>query len=197
MTLNSFLQSKKITHLEGHVQGSSGKIETLKQLVNTPGVVEVMEIGFNAGHSAEIFLSSNPNIKLTSFDIGHHTYLLQGKQYIDTTFPNRHQLVIGDSLLSVPNYIRDHPEKKFDLILIDGGHTYEIAKGDLYNCKSLAHENTIVVMDDTMFTEGWSHEYNIGPSKIWSESIDNKFITEINRIDYSSGMGLSWAKYNF
>tara|TARA_A100001015_G_scaffold294076_1_gene371435 strand:- start:10385 stop:10522 length:138 start_codon:yes stop_codon:yes gene_type:complete len=31
-----------------------------------------MEIGFNEGHSAETFLSTNKNIKLVSFDIEEH-----------------------------------------------------------------------------------------------------------------------------
>lgn len=196
MNLNLFLKSKKIHGLEGHIQNCNGKIKTLKELVNSPGIVNVMEIGFNAGHSAEIFLSSNPNITLTSFDIGYHKYVAEGKKFIDGKYPNRHTLIIGDSQVSVPEYIKNNPDKKFDLIFIDGGHTYEIAKNDLYNCKSFAHKDTIVMFDDTMFKTEWTQGYNIGPTAVWKEAVENNYISEIKHIDYELGMGMSWAKYN-
>jgi hypothetical protein len=34
-----------------------------------------MEIGFNGGHSAELFLKNNTDIHLTSFDVDVHSYL--------------------------------------------------------------------------------------------------------------------------
>ena len=34
---------------------------------------KILEIGFNAGHSALIMLLSNPNAKIVAFDIGSHT----------------------------------------------------------------------------------------------------------------------------
>jgi hypothetical protein len=40
-----------------------------------------MNIGFNDGHSAEIFLQTNKNLKLTSFDLGEHDYVNVSKEY--------------------------------------------------------------------------------------------------------------------
>jgi len=37
-----------------------------------------------------------------------------------------------------------------DLVFIDGGHDYEIAKKDLENCRPLSDHDTIVIMDDVV-----------------------------------------------
>ena len=72
---------------------------------------------------------------VVSFDLGIHSYVGKGKQFLDKKYPNRHKLIIGDSLLTIPLYTSKF-HKKFDLIFIDGGHDYNIAKGDLINCKN-------------------------------------------------------------
>ena len=53
-----------------------------------------------------------------------------GKEFIDKNYPDRHTLIIGNSLNTVPEYFKKE-NKKFDLIFIDGGHDYDIAKYDL------------------------------------------------------------------
>ena len=154
-----------------------------------------MEIGFNAGHSAEVFLKNNSTLTLTSFDLGSHNYVLAAKEYIDLTYPNRHTLIIGDSTITVPKYIKNNKNKKFDIIFIDGGHDYKIANTDLLNCMKLAHKDTIVALDDTMFTKKWEQHYTIGPTKAWTEHLQENKIIELNRKDYTNGLGMSWGKY--
>ena len=148
MILDEFFKSKMITRMdEGYSQEVLGQTEFLKNIVNK-NIKRVLEIGFNGGHSAELFLSTNPNIELVSFDIGCHDYVSLGKNFIDQNYPNRHELVIGDSLKTVPKYSIN--KGLFDIIFIDGGHDYKVSKGDLINCKRLSHKDTIVIMDDTM-----------------------------------------------
>jgi len=154
-----------------------------------------MEIGFNAGHSAELFLSSNKNINLVSFDIGMHGYVKLGKQFIDKTYPDRHTLIIGNSLDTVPEYFKKN-NKKFDLIFIDGGHEYNVAKGDILNCKNLAHDKTTVIMDDTMNKSYLMMDWNIGPNNAWKEAKEWNIVKEIGTDDFSLGRGHSWGYYN-
>ena len=154
-----------------------------------------MEIGFNGGHSSELFLSYNQNIEVVSFDIGEHSYVKLGKEFIDKTYPNRHQLIIGNSLETVP-YYSNNVNKKFDVIFIDGGHIYDVAKGDIINCKKLAHDKSIVIMDDTIINDNWLRNWNLGPNRAWKEAKEWNIINELGSVDYSPGRGQSWGYYN-
>ena len=192
--LKEWFQSKDIQITEGYSQLCEKKTNFLKNIVQDKSIKNVMEIGFNGGHSAEIFLSANTDIKLTSFDLGHHSYVSTGKQYIDNTFPNRHTLILGNSLNTVPKYLENN-NTTFDIIFIDGGHDYHIAKGDLLNCKKFAHSKTIVIMDDTVNNNKWIMKWNLGPNRAWKELKNDKEITEIGYEDCSPGRGYSWGYY--
>lgn len=194
MDITSFLNSKGFNSFEGYCQLCIPQVNDLIELTNKPNI-NVMEIGFNAGHSAEIFLKNNKDLTLTSFDIGRHNYVTTAKEYIDLTYPNRHNLIFGNSITSVPLYFKDNKDIKFDIIFIDGCHDYEIAKLDMENCFHLAHKDTIVILDDTMFTKGWEQAYTFGPTKTWLEHLEQKKIIELNRKDYSPGHGMVWGKY--
>ena len=192
--LSDFYRQQNITNFEGYSQQVKGQTDFLRNIVNDESIKNVMEIGFNAGHSAELFLSSNKNINLVSFDIGIHGYVNLGKQFIDKTYPDRHTLIIGNSLETVPEYFKKN-NKKFDLIFIDGGHDYNVAKGDIINCKNLAHDKTKVIMDDTMNNNNWIVSWNIGPNRSWKEAKELNIVKEVGTDDFSRGRGHSWGYY--
>ena len=194
--LNDYLNNKGLYPTEGYSQEISQQVEDLINLTSKPNI-KVMEIGFNAGHSAEVFLQNNKSLTLTSFDLNEHDYVIPARGYIDSVFPNRHKLIIGDSRTSIPNYLQKNKGDKFDVIFIDGGHDYEIAKTDMENCFHLAHKDTIVILDDTMFTGCWERDWTIGPTKTWRELIQQNKIIEINHKDYREGRGIAWGKYVF
>jgi predicted O-methyltransferase YrrM len=196
MNITSFLNSKGFYSFEGYCQTIPQQVEDLINLTNKPNI-NIMEIGFNAGHSAEVFLQNNKDLTLTSFDLGKHKYVKPAKQYIDSTYPNRHKLILGDSRKTIPIYLKNNKDIKFDLIFIDGGHDYNIAKKDMENCFHLAHKDTIIVLDDTIFTKGWEKGYTIGPTKTWIEHLQKNKIIELNRKDYCVGRGMCWGKYIF
>jgi predicted O-methyltransferase YrrM len=158
-----------------------------------PQTKRIMEIGFNAGHSAECFLQWNDSVEVVSFDIGTHNYIQQGKDYIDAKYPGRHTLVLGDSTKTVPEYKLDEP---FDVIFIDGGHAYEVARADLENCKRLAHANTLVFMDDTVRSNPhWNIFFNKGPTRAWLEMVEQKVVEDLGFEDYKKSRGMSWGRY--
>jgi predicted O-methyltransferase YrrM len=195
MSLQDHYKKLGIVHFEGHCQGVPKQVELIKRLASQPNIVNVLEIGFNGGHSAEVFLSTNPNIKLISVDIGIHKYVQEGKKFIDSKYPKRHTLIIGDSRNAVPSYTAIANNMKFDLIFIDGGHQYEIAKEDIINCHKLAHKDTIVLMDDFVANTSWIANWNVGVDKAWNEAIADGIVVQTEQHDYSRGRGDAIGKY--
>ena len=62
----------------------------------------------------------------------------------------------------------------FDLIFIDGGHTYEVASADIANMKLLAHDGTVLVFDDLLPHKPWGPE----PVRAWGEAIADGVIVQ-------------------
>ena len=179
---------------EGHSQEVTEQVKDLISLTSKSNI-RVMEIGFNAGHSAEVFLKNNPTLELTSFDLGEYEYVSTAKEFIDMIYPNRHTLILGDSTTTVPKFIKENPDVTFDVIFIDGGHTYDIARADILNCKMLAHKDTIVILDDTYYRSDWTFSYIPDINKVWIEQVSSNFLTEIIKKDYCVNRGMSWGTY--
>jgi predicted O-methyltransferase YrrM len=194
MSLINYLKQKKCNIIEGYSRSCYNETMILQLLCADKNIKNILEIGFNAGHSADLFLNTNTMCNVLSFDIGEHEYVKVAKEFIDNTYPNRHTLVLGDSTKTIPKYETDI---KYDLIFIDGGHSYEVAKADLLNCKRFAHKDTIVIMDDTMYKKEWEKTFTVGPTKAWQEGIKQNIITEISHRDFQDGFGMSWGKYKY
>lgn len=125
----------------------------------------LLEIGLNGGHSMAIFLLSNPNLQVLSFDICFHKYVRDVAQYYKRKY--NFEFIEGDSLITVKNY---NNRTKYDVIHIDGGHDPKCVVNDLINCKRFAHKDTLMIFDD-------SNAPHIG--KILNEYCQNGFIKEI------------------
>jgi predicted O-methyltransferase YrrM len=194
MSLDVFLKNHGFYNFEGYSQEIDEQVTDLISLTSKPNI-RMMEIGFNAGHSAEVFLKNNPTLDLTSFDLGVHDYLSTGKDYIDILYPNRHTLILGDSTITVPKFASENKGITFDVIFIDGGHSYNIATADILNCKNLAHKDTIVIMDDTSYRDDCRIDYLIDVTKAWKEQISKNLIYQIDTRHYNIARGMSWGKY--
>lgn len=188
MSLTDFLNSRGFQEFEGNSHQIPRQTQELIALSN--GKVNAMEIGFNAGHSADTFLRYNPDLRLTSFDLGDHPYVRTAKEYIDKTYPNRHTLILGNSTETVPLF-----SGKFDLIFIDGGHDYETAKADISNCMKLADKDTLVIIDDTIYTRKWEAQWTIDPTRAWVDRLCHGTIRGLGRSEYCPGRGMSWGKF--
>ena len=114
----------------------------------------ICEIGFNAGHSTLLMLLGRYKTPLeyTVFDIGHHPYTQPCYEYIREQFPHvRFEYVEGDSTLTMPNWIDNHPTltHQYDVVHVDGGHNEHCISNDMVNADRLVRPNGIVIVDDT------------------------------------------------
>jgi len=195
--LDDFYNKNKIKITEGYIGQNKEQISDIVKICKSNNFKYIMEIGFNAGHSSEIFLS-NTNAYVYSFDLGEHfhEYLKYGKTYINNKYSNRHTLIFGNSTVTIPNF-KNNNIIKFDLIFIDGGHDYDIAYSDLKNCRNLATDKTIVIMDDIVSDDKNDVSYTIGPKLAWNKLINDKLLIETSSYDYGYGRGQKVGHYLF
>lgn len=192
--LQQYYQQRNIHLFEGNSSQVPQQQKMLQDFAAQPHVLSIVEIGFNAGHSAELFLQTNPHAQVLSFDLGDHSYTPLGAAYLQQKFPNRHKIIYGDSKTVVPNFQQTYSVQA-DIIFIDGGHDYETAKRDLLNCKRFAHSNSIVIFDDTVQNPEKAEFWNIGPNKAWAGAQEWGLIRETGSIDFETGRGMSWGRY--
>jgi hypothetical protein len=151
---------------EGSV--SKEQVQFFHQLLQrNRGIQWIAETGFNTGVSSRAVLAARADTLVVSFDIGQNQSVPRAKADIDRDFPGRHELVLGDSTETLPAYAQKHPEKRFDLVFIDGGHDYDVVKADLLNFRAMSHDQTIVIMDD--LTPWW--RWGRGPTQVWQEAL--------------------------
>ena len=106
-----------------------------------------LEIGVNAGHSSMLFLNANPNLHLLCFDMCYHKYTQPCVEYLASKYSVT--FVPGDSR----NTTFRVPGEKYDLIHVDGGHSKELAFKDIINTRYVAHEKTLLIIDDADYTQ--------------------------------------------
>ena len=184
MSLRDFLKANKI---KGGFEGNSGQLPKQQKRLEelTKDKKKGLEIGFNAGDSAELFL--NAGVKhLTSLDIGEHDYYKVGKKYINKTFPKRHRLLIGDSCKTLPKL-----KGKFDFIFIDGDHSYKGALCDYEKSRRLSNSKTLIIFDD------WNPDKNSyqAPKKVINEAVKAGLFKVVGKEKYKTGRGMLWG-YN-
>ena len=110
------------------------------------GKKAILEIGFNAGHSACLFLEGNPDVHVVSVDIGFHTYTRPCGELMATVYGERFSLMLMDSIEITKH---DLPELFFDGIHVDGYHSNFYPVYDLISCLRFTAPNAEIIIDDT------------------------------------------------
>lgn len=176
------LQEKKYKIREGSVSNDEATYIT-KFIKQHPNIKKIMEIGFNGGLSCASMLAASDDVYIVSFDIGKWDCVLKAKELIAKEFPNRHQLVIGDSTITIPKYDNSQYET-FDFIFLDGGHQKPVPQLDIENSLKFLKKGGYVFMDDychTYGSEGVIEAYDEAVAKGWIKTFEGPFVGEGKR----------------
>lgn len=168
---------KKLVHGEQH-QGSVASIEKkcemLQKSVIAKNPVNILEIGFNVGHSAIIIMDNvSENAKLTSIDI-----VKTKSSDILTAECSNFRFVHDNSLV----FLTQYNGESFDFVFVDGDHRPETVSSEIDLLYSVVSSDCWVLFDDTHPLGGNSRGYGIG--EMLNEKKKNGWLVEIgNWID--------------
>ena len=112
--------------------------------------VTVCETGFNAGHSAAAFLTVSDRVDYVGFDLGTEYSAAKPcfQRLVGSFGAARMKVTWGDSITTVPRYLRENPALRCDLAVVDGGHAYRPALSDLKNFARVMSPQGWVLVDD-------------------------------------------------
>eukprot|EP00322_Chrysochromulina_rotalis_P007653 CAMPEP_0115844472 /NCGR_PEP_ID=MMETSP0287-20121206/8845_1 /TAXON_ID=412157 /ORGANISM="Chrysochromulina rotalis, Strain UIO044" /LENGTH=277 /DNA_ID=CAMNT_0003298197 /DNA_START=93 /DNA_END=926 /DNA_ORIENTATION=+ len=109
----------------------------------------ICEVGFNAGHSAVIWLEATQN-RLVEFDLMNLNYSSASRLFIESKYPGRVTFHPGPSRITMPEHaerVRQHAAPPCDLWLVDGDHGKH-AEHDFLNAILAARAGTVIIADD-------------------------------------------------
>jgi predicted O-methyltransferase YrrM len=183
--LRKYLRKKGHTSFEGSCYYQTEQQELLKEL--TKNKQTGLEIGFNAGDSAYLFLQQG--CSLTSCDIFRHQYCYDACDFLRDKYNGNFFIIKGDSRIVLPEL-----ECKYDFIYVDGNHSYKVVKEDLKNIVKLCHKDTLVIIDDYVIEPDLIRGYNEGVIQGVAEFEEFEVI---GQKDFGIGRGMIWGKLNF
>lgn len=137
-----------------------------------PGVRTVCEVGFNAGHSAAVFLLSNPQTSYIGFDLMSLRWSAASLSFMQRAFPGRVTIVRGYSTDTLPQ----HSAPLCDILSIDGEHAGETPYLDIVNGKKASRAGGLVLMDD------WSST-SPDVKAAWKKAKESGLLEEIKCVD--------------
>jgi len=146
---------------EGNISWFGNRQEKLVELIREIKPENIMELGFNMGHSALLICKTimdlknndpiyfSKKIQFYVFDICEHNTVKHNLQVLWETYKDHitFTLVEGNSLESIPNFFKQN-NIKFDFIEIDGCHTYNCVRNDVMNSWNNLSSRGVMYIDD-------------------------------------------------
>ena len=116
----------------------------------------LFEIGVNAGHSMLLALMANPEIKCVGVDVCQRLnrrwarvdiYVPAAFNWLRYKFPDRVELIKGNSLIEAPAYALRHPDAKIDFLHLDGAKDTHLR--EVLALHALMPSGAFIVHDDS------------------------------------------------
>ena len=129
---------------EGHWHDRNVFRSTIEDIYNKHKVQSILEIGFNIGYSASMWLEFDADKKstLTSVDIGIHRDTVKAAEAVKNLHKDRFEFILCDSK-KVKNQLKG---RLFDLAFIDGDHSAVGVHSDIQLCMIL--QIPLLLFDD-------------------------------------------------
>lgn len=108
----------------------------------------MMEIGFDAGHSALACLNANPKLYLTVIDRFELESAKESVSYLQRRYPDRLSVIEGEPCLVMPCIAIENPRLRFDAFHLHGGWRPYADCAILSNCIRVAANNALFLLDD-------------------------------------------------
>ena len=189
-----FEKHRNKNDMEGYAAQVTVELAVQWYLAQLPFVHTICETGFNGGHSSLLWLTANKAATLYSFDMGSHEYSKPMAARLQEKFQNRLKVIWGNSTIALPEFIKSNPNLKCDLLIIDGGHTYEVALADFKNFRNMANPKHIVFIDDH---PALNTTFGKPVGQMWEERKRNGEILEMGRCTEKHLRGFSFGMYTF
>ena len=151
----------------GNIAWHPSQLYYYAHAVSFDWVSNICEIGYGAGHSTLLYLVMNPTANIYSFDLfpenldgkvhtpGETMVFQQAFQSVtlkyiesDLHLASRFKKIIGNSNSTVPKFATENSQFRCDFLSIDGSHNPPQPFFDIMHSKSIAHNETIVILDD-------------------------------------------------
>lgn len=121
--------SRTMVESEGHIFPTEYTIEALKTIYKHTDAKSVLEIGFNAGHSAFTVLSLFDYVTYHSVDIAQYEHTEINAAALSDMFPERFSFEKINS-----QHLDTEVLSRYDMVFVDGDHSVEGASMDLQKC---------------------------------------------------------------
>ena len=144
----------------------------------------IVEIGFNAGHSALLGLSANETLIYRGVDANNHQYTASCYKYLKECFGNRIDVTFAQSENAMPQILTTYPELNELKVgwVIDGGHGAVTACTDLENVLNAAKLGDVIMFDDTdlLVLRSLVTAYAVsGKIQILYDTVDSVFLKKL------------------
>eukprot|EP00041_Stephanoeca_diplocostata_P013470 m.236031 g.236031 ORF g.236031 m.236031 type:complete len:317 (+) comp19347_c0_seq17:653-1603(+) len=121
-----------------------------------PKPVTVCEVGFMAGHTAQLFLETlgeSPPSNVVSFDLGTWPWARPNGELLRSIYGNRHTSVFGDSRKTIAQFASSHKDVQCDIVFIDGAKDESIRFSDINQFRKVSSHDAMILLDECTFVD--------------------------------------------
>lgn len=184
-TLDSLSEDEYLTYLKAYYQAGEERFgahwnyaDLLTFLHASASQIKprnYLEIGVRRGRSLAIVAQCSPKCSIFGFDLWMPNYAGMpnpGPDFVREElervgFAGSLKLVSGDSHQTLPEFFREFPEIKFDMINVDGDHSEEGARLDLEQVLPHLAIGGILLLDDI------THPQHTYLEEVWDDLLGN------------------------